>query len=65
MRLPHLRMLSKAFTVSQHWSGAPRDTNGLERVNQASKGSITPCLLKAMERLYKKDKVEALSYIAA
>ena len=65
MRLPHLRMLSKAFTVSQHWSGAPRDTNGVERVNQASKGSITPCLLKAMELLYKKDKVEALSYIAA
>ena len=32
-------------------SGAPRDTNGVERVNQASKDSITPCFLKAREKL--------------
>ena len=33
MRLPHLRMLSKVFAVESDLSGAPRDTNGVGRVN--------------------------------
>ena len=65
MRLPHLKMLCQAFIGDQERAGAPRDTNGVERVNQASKDSSTPGLLKAMENLYKKDKVVALSYMAA
>ena len=58
-------MLYEAFTVNTLRARAPRDTNGVERVNQASKDSSTPGLLKAMENLYKKDKVVGLSYIAA
>ena len=54
MRLPHLKMLCEAFTVNTSRARAPRDTNGVERVNQASKDSSTPGLLKAMENLYKK-----------
>ena len=65
MRLPHLKMLSKVFAVNSDWSGAPRDTNGVERVNQDSKSGSASCLLKAMENLYKKDKMIALSYMAA
>ena len=65
MRLPHLKMLCEAFTVNTSRARAPRDTNGVERVNQASKDSSTPGLLKVMENLYKKDKVVGLSYIAA
>ena len=65
MHLPHLKMLCQAFTSDQERAGAPRDTNGVERVNQASKDSSTPGLLKAMKNLYKKDKVVALSYMAA
>ena len=42
MRLPHLKMLCQAFTSDQERAGAPRDTNGVERVNQASKDSSTP-----------------------
>ncbi len=37
--------LSPKFLQLNDWSGAPRDTNGVDRVNQASKDSIT---LKAM-----------------
>ena len=61
MRLPHLKMLSKVFAVENDWSGAPRDTNGVERVNQESKDGSPSCLLKAMENLYRKDKLVALS----
>jgi hypothetical protein len=49
MRLPHLKMLCQAFT-DQARAGAHKDTNGVERVNQASKDSSTPGLLKAMEK---------------
>ena len=35
MCLPHLKMLCQAFTSDQERAGAPRDTNGVERVNQA------------------------------
>ena len=56
MRLPHLKTFCEAFTVNTLKAGAPRDTNGVERVNQASKDSSTPGLLKAMENLYKKDQ---------
>ena len=66
-------MLCEAFTLNTLRAKAPRDTNGVERVNQANKDSSTPGLkdsstpglLKAMENLYKKDKVVGLSYIAA
>ena len=46
-------------------SSARPNTNGVETVNQDSKESDQCSLLKAMEHLYKKDKVTALSYIAA
>ena len=59
-------MLTEVFAVEQEsLKNAPRDTNGVERVNQDSKETNPRCLLKAMEHLYKKDKVTALSYIAA
>ena len=41
---------------------APRTTNGIKRVNQDSEASNQCSLLKAMEHLYKNDKVTALSY---
>ena len=66
MQLPHLKMLSKVFAVNgKAWSDASRDTNGVERVNEENKNSALLCLTKAMEKLYKKDKMVALSYIAA
>ena len=48
------------------WDKAPRDTNGVERINGLSKtsGSI-PSLYVAMETLYKKDKAMLLQHIAA
>ena len=58
-------MLCEAFTVNTLRARAPRDTNGVESVNQASNDSSTPGLLKAMENLCKKDKVVGLSYISA
>ena len=59
-------MLTEVFAVEREsLKNAPRDTNGVERVNQDSKETNPCCLLKAMEHLYKKDKVTALSYIAA
>ena len=65
-RLPHLRMLTEVFAIeTESLRNAPRNTNGVERVNQDSKESGQCSLLKAMEHLYKKDKVTALSYIAA
>ena len=65
-RLPHLKMLSKVFSIdSDCWSGGPRDTNGVERVNQESKNGKASCLLKAMKNLYTKDKRVAISYLAS
>ena len=62
-RLPHLKMLTEVFAVEREsLKNATRDTNGVERVHQDSNPR---CLLKAMEHLYKNDKVRALSYIAA
>ena len=49
MHLPHLKLLCEAFTVNTSRARAPRDTNSVERVNQASKDSSTPGLLKVME----------------
>ena len=63
--LLHIKMLCEAFTVNTSRVGAPRDTNSVECVNEASKDSSAPGLLKAMENLYKKDKVVVLSYTAA
>lgn len=67
-RLLHLRMLSDAFRDS-HCSlndeKAPKDTNGVERINLDSKQPSPTCLRLAMEYVYKKDKCLALSYIAA
>ena len=65
-RLPHLRMLCDAFRdPSSAYEKAPRDTNGVERINQDSKQSFPTCLKMAMEYVYKKGKCLALSYIAA
>ena len=55
-------MLCEAFTINTSRARAPRDTNDVERVPQASKDSSTPGLLKVI--LYKKNKVVGLSYIA-
>ena len=63
MRLPHLKMLCEAFTVNTSRARAPRDTNGVECVNQASKDSSTPAEGNGKPR--QKDKVVGLSYIAA
>ena len=65
----HLQMLAKPFTkMSQHnWDRAPRNTNGVERINGLSKttGSSPPPLYVAMQSLYEKDKVFAVQHLAA
>ena len=65
-RLPHLRMLCESFSESAGASfrRAPKDTNGVERVNLDSKQSSSVCLRSAMEFLFKKDKCLALAYMA-
>ena len=64
-RLPHLRMLCQSFQLSPSQKSAPKDTNGVERINRDSKQTSPTSLRMAMEYLYKKDKCLALSYIAA
>ena len=66
-RLPHLRMLCEPFSTAEGKSFmmAPKDTNGVERVNLDSKQTTVVCLRAAMEFLYKKDKCLALAYMAS
>ena len=66
-RLPHLRMLCNVFSLRENGlrKETPKGTNGVERVNQDSKQEHSTGIVKAMEYLYKKDKVLALAYIAA
>lgn len=66
-RLPHLKMLCEPFSKADTgvFKMAPKDTNGVERVNFSSKQSTSVCLRAAMEHLYKKDKCLALAYMAA
>ena len=67
-RLKHLKMLCKPFKDMEDadWDRAPKDTNGVERMNRLSKtrGSIHS-LYMAMESLYQKDKALLLQYIAS
>jgi hypothetical protein len=56
-RLPNLRILCDAFhDPFGAYEKAPRDTNGVERINQDSKQPFPTCLKMAMEYVYKKDK---------
>ena len=66
-RLPHLKMLCEPFSEADAgvFKMAPKDTNGVERVNFDSKQSTSVCLRAAMELLYKKYKCLALAYMAA
>ena len=48
--LTYLRMLCDAFRdPSGAYEKAPKDTNGVERINQGSKQSFPTCLITAME----------------
>ena len=60
-------MLCESFSEATgvSFGRAPKDTNGVERVNLESKQSSSVCLKSAIEYLYKKDKCLALAYIAA
>ena len=62
-------MLTKAFSLMspQTWSRAPKDTNGVERINLMSKDtkSRVPPLYAAMQSLYETDKAFCLMFIAA
>ena len=61
-------MLAKPFSImsSEDWDRAPRNTNGVERINSATKsGGQKQSLYAAMQSLYEKDKVFVLKYIAS
>ena len=67
-RKRHLQMLAKPFSIMNpdDWDRAPRNTNGVERVNSSTKsGGQKHSLYAAMQSLYEKDKFFALQYIAA
>ena len=60
--------IAKPFSLmsSEDWDRAPRNTNGVERINFAAKScGHKQSLYVAMQSLYEKDKVFALQYIAS
>ena len=67
-RKRHLQMLTKPFSVMNpsDWDRAPRNTNGVERMNASTKsGDQKHSLYSAMQSIYEKDKVFALQFIAS
>ena len=64
-RKRHMQMLAKPFSIMNpdDWDRAPRNTNGVERVNSSTKSGGQKH--SAMQSLYEKDKFFALQYIAA
>ena len=67
MRLQHLQMLHKEFSVmaDKVWDSCPSNTNAVERKNQDCKDSHPVVLRSAMINLYKLDKSVCCRYLAA
>ena len=64
MRLPHLQMLHKDFSLvsDEIWKKCPDNTNAVERKNRDSKQSVALPIHHAFINLYKLDRAYCATY---